>query len=553
MPEVHARAAMSCRPSLWWRAAASAVLLVVAACGARTPSAADRDATGQADGPPLPGGTLTFNDTADALTLDPDKASTIATYQAVSGVVYSKLLDFASGPDQPYGSMSLQGDLAETWSRSADARTWTVQLRHGVRFQDIAPVNGRLFTSADVICTLNRIVALPGVQLSQIAAVESFEAPDPYTVVFHLRAPGPAFDRNLASPYMTMLPCEATNGGFDPATTAIGTGPFILATWERNRRKEYVRNPSYFRAGLPYLDGVTVVTIPDQASAIAAFRTGALDRTSTTGTYVRSVTSTNTDTVVTREATTTSDMLFLNEDHFPLDSPEVRTAIALAIDRAGMAEAFNGEDFQLSGPVPALLEGALPADDAARLAPFDPDRAEDILAAAGFAGGLRLTMITSEAWGSALIDRAQWVQQDLSRVGIDVTIRVLDPARFYSAWQAGDYEIGFASLTGMFTAQEYLDGLYRSDGSRNWFNSNDPTVDSMIARAEAIIDDGQRDAALRDISTYIIKHGPNPLLFYNADTIYLNKPYVHGLYGHPQYARPWLADVWLGADAPGRR
>jgi peptide/nickel transport system substrate-binding protein len=534
-------------------------LALVAGCFPAGSKAGDNTTKGPDSGLPIdagapqPGGVYTFNDVADAPTLDPTKAASYYTQNAVAGVVYSKLLEFKTGRDVPYGSMEVEGDLAESWKRSDDGLVWTINLRKGVKFQNIAPVNGREFTSADVLCTMNRIKTLPGVQLNRIDVAETITAPDAYTVVFKLKEAFAAFDENLASPYMSILPCEGTTGAFDLTSTAIGTGPFILDSWKRTQERVYKRNPDYFVAGKPYLDGVKVVIMTDPAAAIAAFRTGQLDSTGVTETLLPTVTTTNPDTVVRRQEATTEGITFMTESVKPFDNVQVRNAIALALDRKGMAKTFSAAGPSMSGPVPSILFGGISSDESDKLTPFDPTAARKLLADAGYPNGFDITMTTSDGWGPTIVNRAQWVQEDLKKIGINVTLKVLDYATFYTTWAAKDYELGYGYLTGMMSADEYLSSLYLGNGTRNWFNASDPKLDQMIVAQRGILNDKDREKALEDISRYILKNGSNPIMSYTADAITVEHPYVHELWAHPQYARPFLKSMWLGADAPGRK
>src|SRR4051794_3598302 len=113
----------------WWLAMAMAMALV-AACGGGSGSgggkgkSSDGDVTGvvngtlPSDGPPEQGGVLRYNDASDAPTLDGMKSATAFAHAAISGIVYSKLLEFKVGRDIPYGSMGVRGDLAEKWGHS---------------------------------------------------------------------------------------------------------------------------------------------------------------------------------------------------------------------------------------------------------------------------------------------------------------------------------------------------------------------------------------------------------------------------------------------------
>ena len=363
------------------------------------------------DGPAEDGGILTINDTSDSPTLDPHKTGSAYTHLQVSGIVYSKLLEFEVGKDIEYGSMGVRGDLAEKWDKSEDGLTWTFNLHQGVKWQNVAPVNGRAFTSADVACTVQRIKTLPGVQKNLMDVVDTVDTPDANTVVFNLNTAYAAFDETMASFYMEILPCEGTSGQYDLATTAIGTGPFILQKWDRKVEKTYIKNPDYFVAGKPHLDGVRLIIQSDPAAAIAAFRTQQLDATgSITDTLLPTVTSTNKDAVVRAQLGLIPTQMYVNSTVKPFDDIRVRQAIAMAWDRSGMGNTFQGAGFALSGPFPSTLFGAMTPEDSANAIPYDPDKAKKLLADAGYPEGLSVELLTTDGYGTTVVNSAQWIQ-----------------------------------------------------------------------------------------------------------------------------------------------
>ncbi|MCU1689980.1 MAG: ABC-type dipeptide transport system, periplasmic component [Pseudonocardiales bacterium] len=506
-----------------------------------------------ADGPAENGGILTVNDSSDSPTFDPHKSATAFTHAAISGIVYSKLLEFDVGRDIAFGSMGVHGDLAEKWDHSQDGLKWTFNLRKGVKFQNVAPVNGRLFSSADVVCTVNRIKTLPGVQKNLMDVVASMDTPDANTIVFNLNTAYGAFDETMASFYMEILPCEGTSGQFDLAQTAIGTGPFIIQKWDRKVQKTYIKNPDYFIAGKPHLDGVNVVIQADPAAAIAAFRTKQIDVTgSVSDTLLPTVLSTNPDAVVQSQLALTMNHIFMNEAIKPFDDIRVRKAVSMAWDRAGMGQTFYPQGFALAGAYPSTLFGSMSADEAAKAIPYDPAAAKKLLAEAGFPNGFDVELMTTDGYGPSITNQAQWVQQDLKDVGINVTLKVLDYATFFSTFAAKGYSIGYGLATGFLTPDEWLQADYKSDGPRNWFNVNDPKLDAMITEQRGIITKGDREKKLQEISKYIVSNVANPIFGMQYTGLLVSQPYVHNLYTHPQYARPYMADVWLDKTAPGR-
>jgi peptide/nickel transport system substrate-binding protein len=505
-------------------------------------------------GPPQPGGVFRYALPSDARSLDPHGQSSFNTHIAI-GSTYSKLVDFRTGPDVPYGSPELEGDLAESWEPSPDGRTWTFHLRHGVRFHDVAPVNGREFTSQDVLCTVQRIRELPGHQVSQLAMVRDVTAPDPYTVVFALTEPYAEFDTNLAGHFMWMLPCEGTRGEFDLATTAIGTGPYVLERWERDRERVLTAHPGYYVEGQPYIERIEISIVPDQAAAIAAFRTGQTDFLSALTLDIAQaerLLAEEPESVLFREQGLTQTRVYMNQEREPFDDVRVRRAVALAIDRQGMIDSIRAGG-SLTAAVTPTLHGGLPSEEAARLQPHDPEQARRLLAEAGLPQGFSTKMIITDGYGDNVVREAQWVQQDLAEVGIQVELVVQDYATYFTESFAGkNYDMGYGLQTPMLSADEYLTGEWTSDGPRNWYGIADPALDEMIVQQRGELDRASRERQLHDIQRYIIENVSNPVPLYVYDGLSIYAPYLHDAYPHPDYGTRHQARMWLGPEAPGR-
>lgn len=510
------------------------------------------------DGPAEDGGILTIQDSADAPTLDMQKSASGYASGAVVGTVYNKLLDFDTGADVPYGdTVHLHGDLAEKWNNSADGLTWTFNLRKGVKFQNIAPVNGRLFTSADVVCTINRIQTLPGVQKNLTDVIKTVTAPDDSTVVFTLNDPYAGFATSLATAFMGILPCEGTRGEFNLADQAIGTGPFILKEWKRKQERTYVKNPDYFVKGKPHLDEVHIVIQSDPAAVIAAFRTGELDYTASQTTISEQqlppIVASNPDVVVRAQLSLATTQVTFNQAVKPFDDYRVRKAIGMAWDRAGMGQIYYPHGFALAGAYPSTMLGAMSSEEMAQLVPFDPAAAKKLLADAGFPNGLDVTILCTDGYGPIYVNQAQQVQQDLKNIGVNATLNILDYATYISTFAKKDYTMTYGISTGVSEPDEWLEGVYKTDGPRNWFNSGTPELDKMIAAQRGMIDPAAREKALHELSLYITKNVLNPILSFQGSTLQLQKPYVHNLWNHPTAGREYLTDVWLDKTAPGRK
>ncbi|WP_256838300.1 ABC transporter substrate-binding protein [Ornithinimicrobium faecis] len=498
-------------------------------------------------GDPVPGGILEMATPSDARSLDPHREASYNTHGAI-GSVYSRLTAFKTGEDVEYGTTEVEGDLAEEWEANEDSTEWTFHLREGVKFHNKPPVNGREFTSADVLCTIDRIQTLPGHQLTLISDVTDLAAPDDYTVTFSLASPNVDFDRVLANPFLVILPCEATEGDVDLDTDAIGTGAFVLDSWTRDRERVLSANPDYFIEDRPYLDGYHVTIMPDAQSQQAALRSGKLDLMAGLSIDARQV-----DTLLSQveglrlrqEGGSTQTRIYLNTNEEPFDDLNVRRAVALAIDREGMIEGLRAGG-SLTGPVTPSFEGALTSEEVGELTPYDPEQAKELLAEAGFPDGFSAEMKVTDGYGGTVVKEAQWVQQDLAEVGINVDIKMEDYATYYGdSWAQENYTIAYGLQTPMLSADEYLTSEYLSDGGRNWNGVDDPKLDEMIKEQRTITDAAERDAALQEIQRYIITEVAAPLSLYVYDGQTMLSGAVQGYYPHPDYSSREYMDIWL--------
>jgi peptide/nickel transport system substrate-binding protein len=183
----------------------------------------------------------------------------------------NKLTRAAFGPyAEPY-RVTIEPDLAEKWEVNADATQFTFHLRKGVKFHNVAPVNGREFTSDDVKASYERYAA-GGVQKDVWAVVASAEFPDKYTAVFKLNQPLADFPTNIAA-WSHMDAREVIADTDVLRQKAIGTGPFIQSEWKPKERSVFTKFPEYFEKGLPFIDSIITVVQDDTAVQRAGYLT----------------------------------------------------------------------------------------------------------------------------------------------------------------------------------------------------------------------------------------------------------------------------------------
>ena len=240
---------------------------------------------------------------------------------------------------------NLVGELAEKWSWQDNYRNLVFFLRKDVKWHD-----GQPFTSKDVKFTFDMVREAPEAaaklrinpRKDWYTNVEKIEAPDPYTVVFHLKRPQPGLLVMLASGYSPVYAAHVNPASY--RTGCIGTGPFKLKEWRKGEFVDYVKNTDYFMKGRPYLDTLRYVVIKERGTRTAALQAGQLDVSfpgETTKTAAEQLKKAVPGLVITPVAQAVSDNIILNTKKPPFDNPKVRLAVSYAIDRRALISAVH--------------------------------------------------------------------------------------------------------------------------------------------------------------------------------------------------------------------
>jgi len=360
---------------------------------------------------------------ADIGQIDPHRATTTQDKPVVSWIC-NGLVRFKPGSAS---LEELEPDLAETWDKTADGKTWTFHLRHGVKFHG----DWGELTADDVVYSLKR-AADPKTSSfsSDYAVVDTIEAVDPYTVKIVLKKPIPALLGLVANYHggnvVSKKAAEAL--GADFRTKPVGTGPFVISEYKSNESLTLVANKAYFR-GVPKIDKIVYRFIPADASRDLAFISGELDVVYG-GQDQRWVDRMTKEPGVVVDIVKPSELslLHLNETMKPLDDIRVRQAIAYAIDRKQIA-AFKGA----STAVPAVSvvpTGYLGTDENAKLFPYDLAKSKELLKEAGYPNGVAVKVIQTSL--PTMLTSMQIVQSQLKKAGIDLQFEVVDHQSYHA-------------------------------------------------------------------------------------------------------------------------
>lgn len=362
------------------------------------------------------GGALTVQvhiDSGAATGYDPQLADVASTWQLLS-LVYETLVTI--GPD-----FSIQPMLAETWETPSPTE-YVFHLREGVTFS-----NGRAMTADDVVGSLRRLLASESVWRGQLGPVESVTKDGDRTVRVKLKEPYTPFLAALANVPAAVLPMkELEDKSYDPATTLLGTGPYVVEDHRQDVSWAFKRNEKYWAQGRPAADTLTISIAPEEAARIASLQNGSAALATLGNVDSAAMLAGAKDVRVVTQATTDFYYLMLNTQapNSKFADPKVREAITIALDTQQIADVALGGQGRPTAVTPAGLPGSC---DPAAL-PSAAKTVEDarrLLAEAGAENlSFKLT-IFSTAPAPAV---AQVIQQNLQQAGITVEIEQLDEA-----------------------------------------------------------------------------------------------------------------------------
>ena len=361
-----------------------------------------------------PTGQLVIAQGTDAVTMDPGNTTQMTAMQPFN-FVYEKLLNRDK-------DMKLIPELAESW-KSVDEITWEVTLRKGVKFH-----NGEDFNADSVKFTLDRLrVAGTTAVSGGFTTIESVNIVDPSTVRIVTKKPDPLLPARLAQWGAQMLPAGYFKevGAEGVARKAIGTGPYRFAQWRKDDMLVFEANPNYW-GEKPKFGRVVFRPIPDEFARVSALMSGDVDMVVNIPVDFVDKVKGSGSTYLSQTFASATDVFLLGNDE-ALKKREVRLALNLAIDRKSMIDTL------FRGFARPIAQGAAPTDFGynpnIKDYPYDPEQAKKLLAEAGYAKGLSLTVQSSNGYilGDTLVVEA--VVEMLKKVGVDAQPRVLEIAR----------------------------------------------------------------------------------------------------------------------------
>jgi peptide/nickel transport system substrate-binding protein len=456
---------------------------------------------------------------ADTTGLDPHTQTAFASFRLLE-LIYEPLVDLDA-------DLNIIPALAENWEFSDDATLLTLNLRPGVTFHD-----GSAMTSADVKASFERILdeetgAAARANYTSIAAIDT---PDDTTVIFNLSEPDVPILAALASVNAAVVPSELIESG-DIANTAIGTGAFKLESWTPDEVTMLSANTDWWGEG-PFIDGVEIRIIPDEASILAALRAGEIDFALLNDPLIATLLIGDDQVVLNRVPAIAYHVLQLNASREPMDILEVRQAISCAIDRQEVLDTASLGEGTVTGPltIPAYQ---VPLDEYFCYEK-DLDRARELLAQAGLADGFTLNVIAASAEPPTALSEAQNIQAQLAEIGITLEIESLELGVYVDRWLAADFDAAVALNGGRPDPYTMYARYWTRDGNlQGVANYIDDTLDDLMAQGRVESDFDARYAIFADFQKHLVEMAPWVWL-YNGFEYTAQQPYVTGFVPSPE-------------------
>ena len=418
---------------------------------------------------------------SDVTTFDPAKSNDINVqmihYQIHEGLVREEQ------------DGSLVPALAEKWEFSSDNKDMKVTLRQGVKFQNGDPV-----TADDVVYSINRAIKEPFTS-KMTTTLASAEKIDDKTVLIKQKFAYPAIIACLASSSLAIVPkkaVEADPKGFEKKP--VGAGPYMVKEVVTGEKVVLEAFPDYYR-GAAKIKTITYKNLPDVTTALVALEKGEIDMMTPSQAFTDRQAIIDNPKLKYLEADQAVYFLVgFNNSKGIFTNQKLREAVSYALDRDSIIQgAVNGMAAPVYAAMVPVIKGFYPKDFKGQ--EYDPAKAKQLLAAAGYPNGFTTTMkvIAAENYTKP----AEIIQEQLRQVGITLKVEPMERAAWFTdVYNGGNSEIMFHAITAsVLDPDAPVYSFFHSsaaDGKGNFFDVKDPELDKLIDAGRQTFDPAQR-------------------------------------------------------------
>jgi peptide/nickel transport system substrate-binding protein len=460
--------------------------------------------------------------------------------------------------DVPQTSLqSIVPDLATSWSWNEEGTELTFLLHQGGKWHD-----GKPFTAKDVKCTWDLLTGKSNEKLrinprkSWYTNLAEVTTNGDYEVVFHLKRPQPSLLALLASGWSPVYPCHVPPR--DMRQHPIGTGPFKFVEFKPNESIKLTRNPDYWKAGRPYLDGIEYTIMREISTRNLAFFAGKFDVNSPYGVTIpnlKDFAAQAPDAICEVTATNVNRTMIVNPAKPPFDNPDLRRAMALSLDRKAFIDIITDGQGDIGGVMLPPPEGVwgMPPEVLQALPSYDPDVAKNraearkIMEKLGYGPGKRLQTKLSTRNIPSWRDPAVFLISQLQEIYIDAELEVVDTTQWYPKVMRKDFTVGLqVTETGVDDPDQAFYENYVCGSERNYTGYCNPEVDKLVDQQSMEPNQEKRKKLVWQIERRLAEDAVRPVIFYPRGAT-CRQPWVKGLtiMVNSIYNGWRFEDVWL--------
>ncbi|MFC3722430.1 ABC transporter substrate-binding protein [Neoaquamicrobium sediminum] len=448
---------------------------------------------------------------AEPQSLDPHAVTAVNDFRILVNV-YDGLVRFADG------SLEVEPSLAESWEISEDGLTYIFKLREGVTFHDGTPFNAEAvkFNFERMLDEEHPFHDTGPFPLAFFfSAVDEVTAVDDTTVEFKLNEPFAPFLSNLAYPTgLIVSPAAVEASGKDYGRNPVGTGAYKFEEWQGNQRVVVTRNEDYWD-GAPTPEAIVFRPITDANTRVAEMLSGGLDIMVEVPPDSVAQFRDAPDFQVHEQAGPHVWFLILNMKEGPFAEKAVRQAANYAINKESLVtDVLQGTAEVAAGPTPPAFAWAY--NEEVQPYPYDPDKARELLAEAGY-DGEEITFYVTEG-GSGMLDPVAMgtaIQADLAAVGMNVKIETYEWNTFLGQVNPGlEGKADMAEMAWMTNDPDTLPFLtlrtaaFPSEGGFNSGYYSNVEVDELLNQARVSTEPEERATLYKQMQEIVHEDAP---------------------------------------------
>ncbi|MGE3856352.1 MAG: ABC transporter substrate-binding protein [Dehalococcoidia bacterium] len=499
---------------------------------------------------PVSGGTITYVPGSPVLAnLDPLRSTSAMVHQTV-GNSYQTLMHISRSDASDRNSpVEFLPELATKWENT-DPLKMVFTLREGVKFHNVAPVNGRPFTSEDVKFSIERTAGEKTSLFKGIYAnMKSVEAPDPKTVVINMKSFDPLLFPSLAGhPGGWMVPKELIDGS-KIRETVIGTGPFVFQEWQKDARIVFKKNPDFYIKGAPFADALDILQIGNEDTRTASLQSHQAHIADIPTRFVADFKN-DKEVVSEKYLRVQPYVIFMNFKDQRFKDERVRKAISLAIDTDVMLKILAEGDGLWRGIISGQHGGWTLSQEQLKSNKYflrhNLKEAKDLMTAAGFPDGMPSGLLFNSSYPQRYQDATQYMAETWSKNGI-VQTRAYgeEHATMRKHQDEHEYDGMVFGLDGQGFPEAFLID-YRTGGPKNGSGLSDPEVDAGVNKVLSILDIKERQEAAKSFIDSTLQKVMYKIEFIDGALYEGHSVNLHNYVSPPpfQYTSP-LGYAWL--------